>query len=210
MSFHNSWITLYWNYLVIDLSFPHIDKFLWSGTIFFTFVPKPRTFLTQYIFSKWPMNEWERLMKDTLLQKMVTKKRVVWNVLWQIYTSVSFMLSGGSRYSNSNDKHPLLRQRGTQIEKEIYLKYYRKSTLNILWKDWCWSWSSNILTTWYEELTHWKRTTDFMSTYFSQALCCLLCWSFLHQTWDCWANCVLQEQLKSKNNLWIKLKFEKV
>ena len=23
--------------------------------------------------------------------------------------------------------------------------------------DWSWSWSSNILATWYEELTHWKR-----------------------------------------------------
>ena len=25
------------------------------------------------------------------------------------------------------------------------------------WKDWCWSWSSNTLATWCEELTHWKR-----------------------------------------------------
>ena len=25
------------------------------------------------------------------------------------------------------------------------------------WKDWCWSWSSSILATWCEELTHWKR-----------------------------------------------------
>ena len=24
-------------------------------------------------------------------------------------------------------------------------------------KYWCWSWSSNTLATWYEELTHWKR-----------------------------------------------------
>ena len=33
----------------------------------------------------------------------------------------------------------------------------RKSVLNIHWKDWCWSWSSNTLATWWEELTHWKR-----------------------------------------------------
>ena len=33
----------------------------------------------------------------------------------------------------------------------------RKSVLNINWKDWCWSWSSNIVATWWEELTHWKR-----------------------------------------------------
>ena len=33
----------------------------------------------------------------------------------------------------------------------------RKSVLNIHWKDWCWSWNSNTLATWFEELTHWKR-----------------------------------------------------
>ena len=33
----------------------------------------------------------------------------------------------------------------------------RKSVLNIHWKYWCWSWSSNTLATWWEELTHWKR-----------------------------------------------------
>ena len=25
------------------------------------------------------------------------------------------------------------------------------------WKDWCWSWNSNTLATWCEELNHWKR-----------------------------------------------------
>ena len=33
----------------------------------------------------------------------------------------------------------------------------RKSVLNIHWKDWCWSWNSNTLATWCEELTHLKR-----------------------------------------------------
>ena len=32
-----------------------------------------------------------------------------------------------------------------------------KSLLNIHWKDWCWSWNSNPLVTWCEELTYWKR-----------------------------------------------------
>ena len=31
----------------------------------------------------------------------------------------------------------------------------RKSTLNTLWKDWCWN--SNTLATWCVDLTHWKR-----------------------------------------------------
>ena len=33
----------------------------------------------------------------------------------------------------------------------------RKSVLNIHWKDWCWSWSSNTLATWCKKLIHWKR-----------------------------------------------------
>ena len=32
---------------------------------------------------------------------------------------------------------------------------YRKSVLNIHWKDWCWS--SNTWATWCKEKTHWKR-----------------------------------------------------
>ena len=33
----------------------------------------------------------------------------------------------------------------------------RESVLNIHWKDWFWSWNSNTLATWCEELTHWYR-----------------------------------------------------
>ena len=29
--------------------------------------------------------------------------------------------------------------------------------MNVHWKDWCLSWSSNTLATWCEELTQWKR-----------------------------------------------------
>ena len=50
--------------------------------------------------------------------------------------------------------------------------------LQIYWKDWCWSWSSNILATWCEELTHQKRPC---------------CWERLkaggegdERGWDCW------------------------
>ena len=32
-----------------------------------------------------------------------------------------------------------------------------KDSLYIYCKDWCWSWNSNTLATWCEELTHWKR-----------------------------------------------------
>ena len=32
-----------------------------------------------------------------------------------------------------------------------------KSVLSVYWKDCCWSWNSNTLATWWEELTHLKR-----------------------------------------------------
>ena len=34
---------------------------------------------------------------------------------------------------------------------------WRKSVLNIHWKEWCWSWNSNSLVTWCKELTYLKR-----------------------------------------------------
>ena len=55
---------------------------------------------------------------------------------------------------------------------------YRKSVLNIHWKDWCWSWNFSTLASLREELTHWKR---------------LYCWETLkasgegdHRRWDVW------------------------
>ena len=50
------------------------------------------------------------------------------------------------------DSWETLRQQGYQTSQS-----HKKSTLNIYWKDWWWSWSSNTLATWCEELTHWER-----------------------------------------------------
>ena len=36
----------------------------------------------------------------------------------------------------------------------------RKSILDIHWKDWCWSWSSNTLASWCEELTKLPKERD--------------------------------------------------
>ena len=35
--------------------------------------------------------------------------------------------------------------------------FWRRSTLGVLWREWCWSWNSSTLATSCEELTHWKR-----------------------------------------------------
>ena len=49
----------------------------------------------------------------------------------------------------------LLRSLGQQGDQTSH--FWIKSTLNIHWKDWCWSSISNTLATWCEEPTHWKR-----------------------------------------------------
>ena len=51
------------------------------------------------------------------------------------------------------DSWESLRLQGDQISQS-----YRKSVLNIHWKDWCWSWNFNTLAPWCKELTHWKRS----------------------------------------------------
>ena len=35
--------------------------------------------------------------------------------------------------------------------------FWRRSVLGVHWKEWCWSWNSNTLATWCQELTHLKR-----------------------------------------------------
>ena len=52
------------------------------------------------------------------------------------------------KYGVREDSWESLRQQGDPTSPS-----YRRSVLNIHWKDWCWSWSSNTLATWWEELT---------------------------------------------------------
>ena len=55
-------------------------------------------------------------------------------------------------YGAGENSWEWLGQQGVQTSQS-----WQKSTLNIDWKEWCWSWSSNNLATWCEELTHQKR-----------------------------------------------------
>ena len=43
------------------------------------------------------------------------------------------------------------------LEKTLESPLDWKSVLNVHWKYWCWSWNSNILAIWWEDLTHLKR-----------------------------------------------------
>ena len=51
-----------------------------------------------------------------------------------------------SNYGAGEDSWESAEQQGDQTNQSL-----RISTLNIHWKDWCWNWSSNTLTTWCEE-----------------------------------------------------------
>ena len=39
----------------------------------------------------------------------------------------------------------------------VYMGFFFSFLNPFHWKDWCWSWNSNTLVTWWEEPTHWKR-----------------------------------------------------
>ena len=43
------------------------------------------------------------------------------------------------------------------LQGDLTSQSWKKSVLNIHFKDWCWSWNSNTLATWCKELTHLKR-----------------------------------------------------
>ena len=53
--------------------------------------------------------------------------------------------------------------------KEIQPVNPKGNQLNSHWKDWCWSWKSNPLATWWEELTHCKQP---------------FCWERLKAEWE--------------------------
>ena len=74
----------------------------------------------------------------------------------------------------------------------------KKSILNIHWKDWCWSWTSNTFSIWCEGLSHWKRP---------------LCWERLKvggegddRGWDAWMVLLTQQTwiwVNSRSWWWI-------
>ena len=132
-----------------------------------------------WLFVEW-MNEWKVKRKGLFLSaqssvigflqsttqrhvglpRLGSSKSRLWNKgldestgIPQRYYGFGFRPNGDK--ANTAIKQGLLRSLGLQGDQ--ISQSWRKSVLNIHWKDWCWSWNSNTLATWCEELTHWKR-----------------------------------------------------
>ena len=69
--------------------------------------------------------------------------------LWRKLSAEEFMLLN---YNVGEDSWESLGLQGDPTN-----PFWRKSALGFLWKEWCWSWNSNTLTTSCKELTYWKR-----------------------------------------------------
>ena len=91
----------------------------------------------------------------TLLTKVLIIITMVFPVVLYGYESWTIKrLSAKLMPSNcrtGEDSWESLGQQGDQTSQS-----QRKSTLDIHWKDWCWSWSSNTSTTWCKGLAYWK------------------------------------------------------
>ena len=85
-----------------------------------------------YDFSSSHVWMWELDYKES----WVLKNWCFWTVVWRRHLRVPWT----ARRSNKSIQ--------------------RKPVLNIHWKDWCWSWNSNTLATWCEELTHYWKDPD--------------------------------------------------
>ena len=74
----------------------------------------------------------------------------VW--MWKLDSKESWALKNWCFWTVEEDYWESLGLQGHQTSQPS-----RKSVLNIHWKHWCWSWNSNTLAIWFEELTHWKN-----------------------------------------------------
>ena len=84
---------------------------------------------------------------------MRAKKISRCGVMWELDYKENWVLKNWCFWTMVLEKtleSPLASRRSNQT-------ILKESVPNIHWKDWCWSWNSNTLATWCEELTHWKR-----------------------------------------------------
>ena len=95
------------------------------------------------------------------LQKLKAEMENKWSLLVCIFCWLNPVLEAGGIYilkTSQMELNDTLQSVSSKSGRAAFKGLISvPSTLNIHYKDWCWSWSFNTLVTWCEELTHWKR-----------------------------------------------------
>ena len=109
--------------------------------------------------------QWKHILLDTaqIIMTLLGQQRSVWSRLWFFLWSCMDVRVGLWR-KLSTEKLMLLNcgvgedsWESLGLHGDPTSPSWRRSVLDVHWKDWCWSWNSNTLATSCEELTHWKR-----------------------------------------------------
>ena len=116
-----------------------------------------------YVLGYWPLWTMSHgLRSKSLTFRWVCQWEELKDTLWDVYFLYSF-----THWMRSIFTHPmgwyafelwcwrrLLRVPWTARRSK--LSFLKEVSPGCSWKVWCWSWNSNTLATWCEELTHWK------------------------------------------------------
>ena len=104
------------------------------------------------------MTKLDSILKSRNIVALLTKVHIGKAMVFPVVTDVSWTIKKAKDWRIDAFElwcwRILLRIPWTARSNQSVLE---KSTLNIYWKDRCWSWSSNTLATWCEELTHQQR-----------------------------------------------------
>ena len=112
-----------------------------------------------FLLEKKPMPNWDNILKsrDIILPTMVcVVKAMAFPVI--MYGCESWVIKNAEHQRIDAFEQWCWRRLLTVLglQRDQISQSKRKSTLNIYWKDCCWSWKSKILTTWWK-MTPWKR-----------------------------------------------------
>ena len=125
-------------------SFPMSQLFAWGGQS--TAVSALASFLPKNTQDRSPL-EWTGYDNLECIKRQKSVRSKLWFSQWSCMEHKE-----GWCFRNV-----VLKIIESPLESKEIKPIFGKSTQNIHWQDWCWSWSSNTLATWCKGLTHWKR-----------------------------------------------------
>ena len=148
------------------ISWQIVEEAIETGDNLFSWAPKSLKMLTSNEIKRCLLLEWkvmtnpDRILKSrdiTLPTKVCLVKAMVSPVV--MYGCESWTIKKAEHRRIDAFELQCWRRlsRVPWLQGDPTSPFWRRSVLNIHWKDWCWNWNSNTLDTWCEELTHLKR-----------------------------------------------------